>query len=237
MCSSGFVTKGQPMKRYLYFKPVVLIIISLLSGFASKAQIREEIDIQKWPKGLVTLTSGEVVEGTVTYYRSQDIITVLLPDSTLSSLSPVNVTQFLVSDEYNNRKHLFKSVYWDQGKENSDFKKPTFFEEILQGNVTLLMRESYSRRGLDPDMADVMDNYAYDPLGIPIGGQFADQIKPKFYVMEPEGKVVTLGKVRKDFLNYCGKKATTVKDFARKQKLSFELPQDFIAIVHYYNTL
>jgi hypothetical protein len=225
------------MKCYLYFKPVVLIAISLLSNFAIKAQIREDIDIQQWPRGLITLTSGEVVEGSVTFYRSQDIITVLHADSTLSSLSPVNVTQFLVSDEYNNRKHLFKSVYWDQGMAHSDFKKPTFFEEILQGNVTLLMRESYSRRGLDPYMTEAMDQNAYDPLGIPIGGQFADQIKPMFYVLGPEGKIVTLQKVRKDFLNYCGKKATIVKDFARKQKLSFELPQDFIAIVHYYNSL
>ncbi|NDK56226.1 hypothetical protein [Pontibacter fetidus] len=225
------------MKCYLYFKKVLLVTISLLCSLALQAQTREEIDIQQWPRGLVTLTTGEVVEGAVTFYRSQDIITVLHADSTLSSLSPVNVTQFLVSDEYNNRKHLFKSVYWDQGRENSDFKKPTFFEEILQGNVTLLMRESYSRRGLDPYLTEIRNTNAYDPLGIPIGGQFADQIKPVFYVMEPEGKVVTLQKVRKDFLNYCGKKATIIKDFARKQKLSFELPQDFIAIVHYYNTL
>lgn len=225
------------MKKSLWYKISVLVSAGLLCCFTCSAQTRGDIDVQYWPKGTVKLTTGEVLEGFVTFYRSQDIITVMLPDSTLSSLTPVNVEQFEVTDGLGTRNHIFRTIYWDQGKDYSDFKIPTFFEQVLHGKVTLLMKETYNSRGLDPFLAEVSEGSAYDPLGYPTNGQFADQIKPHFYVLQPDGKVVQLQKIRKDFLQYCGKKATLIKSFARKQKLSFELPHEFVTIVNYYNTL
>ncbi|MEJ8757340.1 hypothetical protein WG947_10055 [Pontibacter sp. H259] len=225
------------MEKNVWYRISLLLSIAILCSINATAQTRTDIDVQQWKKGTVTLTTGEVLEGIVTYYRAQDIITVLHPDSTLSSLSPVNVTQFEVLNDESDRRHLFKSIYWDQGKEYTDFKKPTFFEQVLEGKTTLLMRESYYKRNLDSFSADAMEGNIYDPMGYPISGHFADQIKPKFYVLQPDGKVVMLQQVRRDFLHFCGKKASLVKSFARKQKLSFELPNEFVAIVNYYNTL
>lgn len=225
------------MKPIFYLKAVWLTILGLLISFVLIAQTRDEIDVQHWAKGIVTLTTGKVLEGVVTYYRTQDIITVRLDDSTLSTLSPVNVEQFEVTDVSNSRNHLFRSIFWDQGNEYTDFKKPTFFEQVLQGKITLLMRESYYKRANDPYMAETMSGRSYDPSGYPIDNQFADQIKPRFFVMTSDGEIIKLQRVRKDFLNYCGQKASAVKAYAKKQKLSFELPQDFITIVNYYNTL
>ncbi|MBJ6118656.1 hypothetical protein JAO76_10660 [Pontibacter sp. BT310] len=225
------------MKSILLFRLLLFSVICLLSSTALKAQTREAIDVQIWPRGEVTLTSGEVLKGVVTYYRSQDIITVSLADNTLSSLSPVNVAKFEVSNAYSNRRHLFKSIYWDQGDEHTDFKKPTFFEQIMEGNITLLMRESYNKRIVDSHLASMMENRTTDPLGYPIQGIYYDQIKPLFYVMNPAGEIKVIQQTRKDFLLYCGKKAPVIKSFVRKNRLNFDQPSDFIAIVNYYNTL
>jgi len=225
------------MKRFLLNSLGLALSLMLLCSITVVAQTRTDIDVQQWPKGTVTLTSGETLKGMVTYYRTQDIITVLHEDSTLSSLSPVNVDRFEVSNENSNRVHVFRSIYWDQGKDYTDFKKPTFFEQVLEGNATLLMRESYYKRNIDSYTAETLEGTIFDPMGYPIQGQFANQIKPRFYVLQPDGDVVVLQQVRRDFLNFCGKKANLVKSFARKQKLSFELAHEFVAIVNYYNTL
>ncbi|MER2996979.1 hypothetical protein [Pontibacter populi] len=220
------------LTRFLFFSALILLISN-----AAPAQTRVDIDIQIWPKGVVTLTSGKVLEGVVTYYRSKDVITISQPDNTLSSLSPVNVVQFEVSNGHSDRRHLFRTIYWDKGEEYTDFKIPIFFEQILDGNTTLLMRESYHKRIIDPYLAEKMDNRTTDPMGYPIQGIYYDQIKPQFYVMNGDGEVKGIHHMRKDFLNFCGKKATEIKSFVRKQKLNFEQPSDFIAIVNYYNTL
>jgi hypothetical protein len=225
------------MKNYLCSRSLLLAGICLLFSSTINAQNRQEIDIQEWPKGIVTLTSGEVLKGTITFYRTQDLISVLNDDGTLSTLSPVNVAQFEVSDGVRNRYHVFKSIFWNQGRDYTDFKKPAFFEQLNQGKATLLMREGYTKKSVDPYLASAMAGNAYDPLGYPINGQFYDQIRPKFYVLQPDGEIIMLTHIRKDFLSYCGNKASVIKAFARKQKLSFEQPIDFIAIVNYYNTL
>ena len=225
------------MKRTLFTRFLVLIVSCLLGSYPLTAQVRQEVDVQEWPNGTVTLTTGDVVEGVITYYRVQEIVTVLSENGDLYSLSPVNVDKFEVNNEYGSRRHVFKTIYWDQGKDYTDFKKPTFFEQLTEGDITLLMRESYYKRTIDTYTVEYKEGTVYDPMGYPIDAIFADQIKPKFYVMQSNGKVTGLQHARRDFLNYCGKKAGMVKSFARKQKLNFEMPMDFMAIVNYYNTL
>lgn len=225
------------MNHALYLKILFAVVFMFSAACITQAQVRQEIDIQEWPAGTVTLNTGEVLEGSVTYYREQDIISVLDETGKLHSLSPVNVEQFEVQNEYGSRNHIFKSIFWDQGKEFSDFKKPTFFEQLTDGNTTLLMRESYHKRNIDPNLVESSNGMVHDPMGYPIDVLFADQIKPLYYVLKPDGDVMQLQSVRKDFLKYCGKRAGNIKSFVRKQKLRFDQPMDFTAIVNYYNTL
>lgn len=225
------------MNRILYLPLFIVSVFSFFLPDTAHAQVRQEVDVQEWPSGKVTLTTGEVLNGAITYYRGQDVIMVLLENGRMRSLAPVNVEQFEVQNEYGSRSHLFKTIYWDLGKDYSDFRKPTFFEQLVEGNTTLLMREMYYKRTIDTYLTEYKEGAVYDPMGYPIEAVFADQIKPQYFVLMPNGKVVGLDNARKDFLNYCGKKAGQVKSFVRKQKLSFDQPLDFIAIVNYYNTL
>lgn len=223
------------MNRILYL--LVIFVLSGLQPGAGYAQTRQEVDVQEWPNGTVTLTTGEVLQGTIVYYRAQDVINILLENGRVRSLSPVNVEQFEVKNRFGSRNHVFKTIYWDLGKDYTDFKKPTFFEQLVDGNITLLMREKYYKRTMDTYLTEYKEGSVYDPMGYPIEAVFADQIRPQYYVLQPDGKIIGLQNTRKDFLSYCGKKASQVKNFVRKQKLSFDQPLDFIAIVNYYNTL
>ena len=226
------------MRNTLSSRKLLLTGLTLMFSITLHAQvIRQDIDVQQWPVGTVTLTTGDVLHGIVTYYRTQDIITVLKEDGTLRSLSPVNVEKFEVTNGDSYRWHTFRSIYWNQGKDYSDFKKPTFFEELIQGNATLLMRESYYKRTIEKYESDYEEGKTLDPMGYPIDAVFADQIKPVFFVLKPDGEIVNLQQVRKDFLRYCGKKSGIIKAFVRKNKLSFEQPHEFIAIVNYYSKL
>lgn len=217
---------------YRYF---MLAGIGCLLAFTVQAQNRPSINVQEWPRAIVTLSDGQVLKGPLTFFRDQETISVQNGDGSLSTLSPVNVEYFEVSDESAIRSHLFRTIYWDQGRAASGFKKPSFFEQLTKGKTVLLMQESYLYKSTEAFMLG--PGGYYDPMGYPLHAGFADQIKPKFYLLTQEGEVLQLTNVRKDFLRFCGEKAATIKAYAKKQQLNYELPHELAALVTYYNTL
>jgi hypothetical protein len=209
--------------------------IGCLLAFTVGAQTRTNISVQEWPRAKVTLSDGQVLSGPLTFFRDQETISVQNNDGSVTTLSPVNVDYFEVSDESDTRSHLFRTIYWDQGRAASDFKKPTFFEQLTSGKTVLLMQESYFYKRNDANILG-SGNF-YDPMGYPLHASQADQIKPKFYLLTPEGNIAQLRNVRKDFLRFCGDKAEAIKAYAKEQQLNYELPHELAALVIYYNTL
>ncbi|WP_299824141.1 hypothetical protein [uncultured Pontibacter sp.] len=199
----------------------------------SLAQFRPAIDVQEWPTGKVVLVDGDTLYGALTYYRTQDIVNVHHEDGTMSSLSPVNVEYFIAQEMPSGRSYTFRTLRWDMGKAYSDFKKPTFFEELNRGLLTLIMRETYVRR----DGSNIAaSNYFYDPNNYS-SNQFTDQVKELYYILLPDGEILSLRNLRKDLHSLFGKKSKDVKSYVKLNKLDYEKPHELIAIVNYFNTI
>ncbi|MBC5995055.1 hypothetical protein [Pontibacter cellulosilyticus] len=221
------------MKKNLTALTIVCVIFIGLSFNAAFGQIRTAIDVQEWPKGKVVLVNGDTLYGALTYYRTPEIVKVHHQDGSISSVSPVNVEYFIAQEMPSGRSFTFKSLHWDLGKPYSDFKKPTFFEELNRGALTLIMRETYVKRDAGRQNTNLYRN-APSYYG---GNNFYEQVKELYYIMLPDGEILPLKNVRKDLHTLFGEKSKNVKSYIKLNKLDYEKPHELIAIINYFNAL
>ncbi|MHA6248858.1 hypothetical protein ACXYMU_13025 [Pontibacter sp. CAU 1760] len=213
-----------------------IIIGLLIYSLPASAQYNLVGEVVRWPEGKVVLFSGDTIYGPISYFRTEDVVYVQNEDGTLSAYSPVNVKYFVGKEQIAGQTHIFKTLSWDMGRDYSDFKKPTFFEQLNRGGYTLLRRQvphgqefkrksnPYSRANYSEPVTDenALANY---------------QAQVQYYMLLPDGEVVTLRNVRKDMERIFGQKSSTVKAYVKKRDLDYDLPHRLIAIVNYFNTL
>ncbi|MFD2514851.1 hypothetical protein ACFSRY_13325 [Pontibacter locisalis] len=215
------------------------LLVMVCAGFwpnETLAQFRPAVDVQEWPKGKVVLVTGDTLYGAITYHRTQDIVNVQHSDGSVSSLSPVNVDYFVAQEMPSGRSHMFRTLQWDMGKEYTDFKKPTFFEELNRGTLTLVMRETYVRRDAN-NSRGLASNYLHDAAYYSANNQWMDQVKELYYILLPDGNIISLRNVRKDLHTLFGDRSKEVKKYVRKYNLDYSKPHELVAIVNYFNTL
>ena len=212
-----------------------MVLAAIVLSPDVSAQIRTKIDVQQWPAGKVVLTSGDTIYGPLTYHRTEEIVNVLNEDGTISAFSPVNVQYFVAQEKPSNRPYIFRTLMWDMGRDYTGFKKPTFFEQLNQGPLTLIMREGQVLRR---DVSDVgRQGYHNASYIYPVTDAYVDQVTPLYYVLLPDGEIVTLRHVRKDLHKLFGNKSREVRKYVRKKKLDYRKPHQLIAIINYFNSL
>ncbi|MFD2245716.1 hypothetical protein [Pontibacter ruber] len=226
------------MHRSFTWQPqwLTLFVALLCYPILGQSQTRPTIDVQEWPTGEVVLTTGETMTGALSYHQNEEVVQVRQPDGAISTFSPVNVVYFTASDFEGGPNKLFRAYDWNLGKEYSDFKKPTFFEQLNEGKLTLIMREEYvqqdvSRTGLNPGYS------GYYPYGYPAGSNWVMQVKEVYFVLLPNGDIRQLRNVRRDLQQLFGKKWDQVKSFIKMNKLDYDQPHHMIAIINFYNSL
>ncbi len=210
------------------------VLVFILPGAATAQEISNP-DIVTWPTGKVVLVNGDSLIGAITYHRSQDVIEVEHNEGHISTLSPVNVDYFIVNEIPSGRPHLYKTYDWNLGREGSDFKKPTFFEQLNQGTITLIMREAGVRKGSSRNAIrrlNTIDAYY-------TAASESDDEKPhcSYFALLPNGEILELKNVKKQLHSLFGKKSDLVKNFVKNNDLSYDNRYELAAIVNYYNSL
>ncbi|RAU82437.1 hypothetical protein [Pontibacter arcticus] len=213
-----------------------LMLLLTCSIYKTSAQARTEIDVQEWAEGTVFLLSGDTVKGPVTFYRTQEVLNVHHADGSMSTYTPVTVSHFILKSMPEGFQYTFVSLPWDLGKPNSDFKKPTFFEQLNNGPVTLVMRENYVKRDMNNYYSGRYAYYHPNYYGLP-NNMWMDEVRELYYALLPDGDILELRNLRKDLQELFGKKAGQVKAFAKKNNLQYDRPNEVVRIVNYFNSL
>ncbi|GAA4387137.1 hypothetical protein [Hymenobacter koreensis] len=134
---------------------------------------------------------------------------------------------------------VFRTLRWDRGNDYSDFKAPAFFEQISNGPVMLLRRETLVERPINasPQFAGAA-GFPYGGYGFPRGvtGYYTD-LRDSFFLGTPQGNIVALRNPRKDLLAYFNKEARQLERFAKENKLSFTTARELAYLVNYANSL
>lgn len=225
------------MRKEMKLITSCLAVVYLSLQIELNAQSRyQSDDVRVWQNGLVVLTSGDSASGSIAYHFREEVVEVTNEDQSISTFSPVNVAYFVVMNEYTGEQQLFRTLYWDQGKDYTDFKKPTFFEQLNEGKFTLIIREAYTQKNAGT-MSDTGPYGREYESRSTVNGYFVNEVRPLYYILLPDGEIQTLRRVKKDLLRLCGNKSRMVKKYARKNKLSYEKPRELKAIINYYNTL
>jgi hypothetical protein len=221
------------MKKKLINLIVVCALCVLIFPVSVQAQPHHMLDVQEWPKGKVVLVNGDTIYGALTYYRSQDVVNVHHEDGTLSSFSPVNVEYFIAQEMPSGKSYTFRTLLWDMGRPNSDFKKPTFFEELNRGMIMLLMRETFVyKNGANSNLINTSSYASSD-----VSNQPYEQVAQKYFVLLPNNQIVTLRNLRKDLYSLFGNKSKDVKSYIKLNKLEFEKRHELVAIINYFNAI
>jgi hypothetical protein len=157
-------------------------------------------------------------------------------DGSFTCLSPVNVEYFVAQEMPSGRSQVFKTLRWDMGREHSDFKKPTFFEELNSGTLTLIKREAYVRREAS-NSRGLASNDIFNQPSDSGDSQWRDQVKELYYVLLPDGNIIYLKNIRKDLHSLFGNKSRDIKSYVKQNKLEYDKSHELIAIVNYFNAL
>ncbi|WP_116542052.1 hypothetical protein [Pontibacter virosus] len=215
------------------------LFLSLLVTFAcgnvpAWAQSNQGFDTERWLYGKVVLVTGDSLQGAVVYHPAQDVVQIASEDGIINSFSAVSVSHFMISGVYNGKPQVFRSLPWNKGSIQSDFRVPVFFELINQGELVLMKRYiGVTAAKADQQYATASIQTSYFPHFATEG----DELQEVLYMLLPNGEIVQLRKPKKDLLKLCGVHTGKVKQYAKSNKLDYNSSKDLRNIVDYYNTL
>lgn len=192
----------------------------------------QRFEVQEWPKGRIILISGDTLYGPVTYHRNEDAIRITLPDGSINAFTPVNVQSFTVSDGSDESTQKFQPYLWNRGNDYSDYKVPAFFEILTEGRYTLVRRETLSRQISSPMYAGY--GRYYDPYGYN-NSRYQTVITDLLYLYTPDGKLLDLRNPKKDLEEIFKAKSRDLKDFVKRNNLSYTDTRDIILIIKHFN--
>ena len=129
---------------------------------------------------------------------------------------------------------VFRVYRWNHGNDYSDFKSPGFFEQLSNGPLLLLRRESLVQRAANVGSPYGMGGYGYG--GMPMTRFYTD-IKDDFFIGMPDGSVVALRNPKKDLLNVFRPQARQIEQYAKTNRLDYTVARELAYIVNYANSL
>lgn len=205
-----------------------------------------------------TLVSGDTVQGAATLYWSEDIL-VMKADNRV--LPAVQVQSFVVEQhdppDFDRRKRydfelmrqgyfpgnsrftqvpalqkprdaergvsrVFHTCRWSNRPNSAGFRALGYFEQLSAGPVVLLSRLALQRQ----------THYTY-----PVGSYTQFVKYDGFYLIRPDGSLLFLQNLEKDFYACFPAAKPQVQAFARRYHLDFSRPEELAYLVNYANSL
>ncbi|MGV3539310.1 MAG: hypothetical protein ACO1OQ_05835 [Rufibacter sp.] len=192
--------------------------------------------VDEWPLGRVYLSTGDSVNGKITYHRSEDLVKITRQDGSVVAYAPLAVRGFEAVDKDGRYRRVFVTQRWNLGNDYSDFLAPAFFEQIVSGSYGLLRRETMTRRDISRDPSYRGSYYPYGSY--PVGGpMYVDQRMDTFFLLLPSGKVKELRNVKKDLEVVFGKKNNEMKNYIKQNKLKYTSLPDLAKIISYFGSI
>lgn len=212
-------------------------LLVVLTCWAGNALAQASGLVDEWPLGWVYLTSGDSVNGKITYHRTEDLVKITKQDGAVMAFAPVAVRGFEAVDQEGRYRRVFVTQRWNLGNDYSDFLAPVFFEQLVAGPYGLLRRETMTRRDVSRDPMYRGGYYPYRggyPNGAPI---YVDQRLDTFFILLPNGKVKELRNVKRDLETLFGKKNSQMKSYIKQNKLKYTSLPDLAKIISYFGSI
>jgi hypothetical protein len=194
-------------------------ILAVAFLLISTQVVGQEFAFELWHDGKVITTNGDTLRGMIKYDFQQDLIQFNNRRGNIEALSARKVLYYEIFDstvkEY---RQFFSLPYSTLG----GYRAPVFFELLIEGKMTLLLRESLEYRTYTSPYY--------------MGSYTRLVIVNKFYMLDEKGNINEFVGKKSDLLALMGRFGKNVDSFIKENKLKIEEKEDFLKIVEYYNS-
>jgi hypothetical protein len=208
---------------------VFAILLSLISFVEGLSQ---NFPQDSWYPGKVTLETGEEKQGVIKY----DLDANLIQLEWENKIETYHASQFSTFSIYMKEEDLYRDFYVLPHANKSGYKRPTIFELIVEGEMSLLAREYIATRNMNA-------NNGF--MGSPWGGginPYAPNMTQRFlafklFLVDNQARVRALTTNRKEVIAAFGEHQKEIKRYIKSQKLKTESLVDMAQLVNYFNKL
>ena len=205
-----------------------LTMFVLLSSFAKGQTFPQE----NWYEGNVTLSDGEKKQGTIKYDLETNTIQLQWNDK----IETYHASQFITFSIYLEEEKLNRSFYVLPHANVSDYKRPTIFELILEGEISLLAREYIATRN-DAANNGFMGS-RWGAFNNPFPTTFSTQyLAFRLFLVDKEANIKALSNNRNDVIAAFGAHQKELKKYVKAEKIKVDRVADVADLVRYFNQL
>ncbi|MDX1904050.1 MAG: hypothetical protein SFU27_07825 [Thermonemataceae bacterium] len=172
-----------------------------------------------WHEGEVRLVNGEVYQGLLKYNLEYDMLELKI-QSKKRVLSNVHIAHFSFKDTLTHRKRVFYALPFNQ---TSGVNRPTLFEVLTQGDVTLLTREK------------IIKKPANKGIGLKGSNQTIEILQERFYLLDKMGKIKPF-KDLTQLANLSRLPITLLKNYVKQNNSDITQRSDMRYVVEFCNT-
>lgn len=204
-----------------YLKPntkrfgLLAALFFLLSWSTLRAQ---QWPFELWHEGKIVLLEGDTLRGTIKYDLQQDLLQYTWNSQRVEAFSARKVLFFEIFDRTVSRYRQFYALPYTTA---AGYKAPVFFELLVEGKMTVLVRESIEYR-------TYTSSY--------YGSSYSRQVMVyRYFFLKEDGTITDFLGNKNNLLDLMGKYADEVEKYIRSNRLKYEDKYDLAKIVTYYN--
>ncbi|MDO7847765.1 hypothetical protein Q5H92_15460 [Hymenobacter sp. M29] len=226
----------------------------LLAAGPAVAQFNKGVHLQ-FQFSRVVLASGDTLAGPLAVQFSTDLLYLGQPDGSVRTFVPAAVAAFAVQGQAPLRVHsaksgmatfdptvvrLFRTLPWPS--ERPDRRaEPAFFEQLSEGPVLLLRRQSYVPRTVafpaEGSNRQFPVGSARQPAHTPAAFRTLTELKDEFYLAWASGEIRPLHHGKKDLLAAFPAHSSQLQAYAKAHGLGYHSAAELHDLVSYVNTL
>ena len=197
-------------------KSIILLIGLALFSLAVNAQ---EFPSDLWHDGKLVLVSEDTLIGKIKYNQAQGIVQVEIGEKTYTHSSN-SIFNFEIFDLTVESYRVFYVLPYGLV---TSYKTPAIFEVLVEGNLTLLSRESIVTK-------NIQNPYSY-------GNYAKETLIYDYFFLDRKGAITKYTLKKKDLYTAVAKRQSQVIDFMKANKLHHDQRNDLVRIIAFYNAL
>lgn len=200
-------------------------------------QMAQQFPADKWHQGEAVLKDQTVITGMIKYDLAREAIIVKVGER-LETYSAHLVMKFSIIQDGDERLRRFFSLPYVSQKGYKTI--PRFFELIIEGKMTLLVREYIDQitTGSNGSRFNQRNRYNNNPMNNPNNQVFTRRfLSYKMFFLDHEGKMTENSGRKKDIYNVLTEETHDLKKYIKTNRLKIDNLTDVAKLVAHYNTL
>tara|TARA_A100000171_G_scaffold47928_1_gene54670 strand:- start:8685 stop:9323 length:639 start_codon:yes stop_codon:yes gene_type:complete len=204
---------------------VFLFVLFSFIVFGANAQV---FPSELWHDGQVTLTDNSIKQGSVKYDLDRQTLQLKIGQRT-ETYDASQVASFSFLQESINLRRTFYSLPYAI---QNNYKRPVFFEVVIAGKMTLLVREYVVIRNNNTP-SSFNSRYRYrDYSNFNTSRSY---LAYKMFFVKEDGVIRESSGKRNDILYEFGAARSELKKYVKKEKLKLDQIEDVAKLVLHYN--